>query len=351
MSGWKRIHHRGAVETKTFWLHYGLCLAQVLVLVAYFLPWELVYGDLTYKILINWAYSRLTHDLPTNQAFFMVSLITCFMASIASFLITVFMLAMNRRYILALRASSSLTSLAVVGPLLYIHHVSWPDGLDLSNLSPAIGEMASGWFIALFSGSAAFLLTLYMYHVSCKSVQGSRNTIRPSLARLHRTPLVWVSILIVVFGCVITAVGFFLTWNSGSAYIFWGDRHVSYSISGFETSPLMYLVPIAAVLSSSLLILSLFTGKVKNPVSSQAVLNILIVAFALTLFWGLAFGEYRFFGVDLPLSVAKLQVGWYLCVIGQSIILAFMLLVHRVRSAALINDMALPSKSISEPTP
>lgn len=352
MSGWKRISHRGAVKTKAFWLRYGLCLAQVLVIVAYFLPWERVYAQVPYPGgLLETMYSELTHNPTQLKALFNASLIVCFTAAIISFLLAMFVLTKKREHASVLRASSMLTSLAIVGPLFFLHwYLPWPIGsTDLSHLWPLISEMAIGWYIALFSGLVAFVLALYLYHEACRALREDSDLREGRLSRIRKTTFLIASFLIIVIGGIAIVTGFLLTWNSGSASSMYGQT--SYSNSGFETSLLMYLVPIAAVLSSSLLILSLFAAKIKNPVSSHAVLNIQIIAFGLTLFWGLAFGEYcsgtAYFGA---VFAAKLQVGWYLCVIGQSIMLVFMLLVHRVRSAALNNDMALPSKSTSEPT-
>lgn len=320
-------------------------------MVAYFLPWERVYAQPPYPDgLLATMYSELTHNPTQLEALFNASLIVCFIAAIVSFLLAMFVLTKKREHASVLRASSMLGSLAIVGPLLFLHwYLSWPIGsTDLSQLLHLITEMAIGWYIALFSGLVAFVIALYLYHEACKASNGDSDLREGRLSRIRKTAYLIASFLVIIIGCITTVAGFLLTWNSGSASSMYGQ--ISYSNNGFEISLLMYLVPIAAVLSSSLLILSLFTGKTKNPVSSHAVLNILIVAFALTLFWGLAFGEYRSIMVGGVL-VAKLQVGWYLCVIGQSIMLVFMLLVHRVRSAALGNDMALPSKSVSEPTP
>ncbi|MCJ2512186.1 MAG: hypothetical protein LN409_02375 [Candidatus Thermoplasmatota archaeon] len=254
------------------------------------------------------------------------------MAAIISFLLTVFMLAMNRGQVLALRASSLLASLAVVGPLLYIHRLlSWPLGSDLSDLSPAIGEMAIGWFIALLSGSAACVLALYLYHEVCESSGIDCDSREHPPVKSYGTPLSFASIFIVTFGAVTTVTGFFLTWNSGSASTIMGQD--SWSNNGFEVSPLMYLVPVAGVVSCALLILSLFVRKTRSPVLFLATQNLLIVTLALTLFWGVAFGEFRFIGVGMVFA-AKLSLGWYLCVIGLSIMLVSLFLHQRFRSTA-----------------
>jgi len=275
----------------------------------------------------------------------MVSLIICFTAAIISFLLTVFMLAMNRRQVLALRASSLLTSLAVVGPLLYIHRLlSWPLGSDLPDLSPAIDEMAIGWFIALLSGSAACVLALYLYPEVCESSGTDCDSREHPPAKPYGTPLSLASIFIVTFGAVITVTGFFLTWNSGSASTIMGQD--SWSNNGFEVSPLMYLVPVAGVVSCALLILSLFVRETRSPVFLQATQNLLIVTLALTLFWGVAFGEFRFIGVGVVFA-ARLSLGWYLCVIGLSILLVSLFLHQRFRSTASGSRKIWRSKSTS----
>jgi hypothetical protein len=347
MSGWKRISHREAIKTKAFWLRYGMCLAQVLVIVAYFLPWERVYAQVPYPSgLLETMYSELTHNPTQLKALFNASLIVFFTAAIISFLLTMFVLTKKREHASVLRASWMLSSLAIVGPLLFLHwYLPWPIGsTDLSHLWPLITEMAIGWYVALFSGLVTFVLALYLYHEACRASREDSDLGDGRLPRTRKTTFLVASFLVIVIGCIAIVAVFFMVWNSGSASSMYGQT--SYSNSGFETSLLMYLVPIAAVLSSSLLILGLFAGRTKNPVFSQAVLNTLIVAFALTLFWGVVFGEYRHLTVS-HLFTAELQLGWYLCVISQFIVLSALFLYHRLWFAISGDGITLHSENAS----
>jgi len=350
MRGWNRTSLKSAVKTKTFWLRYCLVLAQILVTVAYLLPWRRFYSGLPYpdRELLEWMYSELTHDPSTSQAFFIASLITCFMAAIISLILT--LLALIRREELApvLRVSSMFSSLAIVGPLLYLHWcMPWPFGsADLSHLWPAITEMLIGWYIALLSGSVACALSLMLYRDARKASRES------TLARIHGTIFSCVHLLIIVICCAVIVAGFFLTWNAGFStgpgLSEWRDDIFPYSNSGFEISLLMYLVPFASALYTGLLIFDMFVRKATNLKSRQLSQNLLIVAFGLTLFWGLAFGEYRFFGVDTPLFVAKLQLGWYLCVISQLIMLVSAVSFHNLHFTTMAHRKPLHFKGAWE---
>lgn len=319
---------KGTVKAKAFWLRYCLALAQVLVIVAYFLPWERIYASISYAGPLELLYPSLMDGPSSGLTFYTaIALFICFTAAIISLLLSMFAIAKKREHTVALRASSMLNSLALAGPLLYVHwELPWPIGsADLSVLWSALDEMVIGWFIALFSGSAACLLTLGMYHEACKSNDGNRNSIRLSPAKSHTASLFWVSIPIIVFGCAITVAGFFLAWNSGSASSLYGQS--PYSNNGSEVSPLVYLVLVIAVLSTALVILCLFVRKMSGLVILQFAQDLLIVTLALTLFWGLVFGEYRTMTVGAVFA-AKLQLGWYLCVIGQLIMLTSVILFH-----------------------
>lgn len=313
-----RASRRNHFNARTFWLRYGLCLAQVLVVVAYLLPWERVYADFTYEGLISWVYSRLTHDPSTHQALLMVSLIICFMAAIVSFLITIIVFVKKNERTSALRASSMLTSIALAGPLLWIHGHLPQSGSGLSELSHSISEVGIGWFIAVLCGSAACLLSVY---ISC-GVGG--RTEKGVLSKEHSRcePSVACFFLMPVF-MIVTILGFFLPWSSGSMTSWWSQ--FTWSVSGFEVSPLMYLVPVAASMSVVSLIPGDSVDMMRGRVFSELAGNLLAVSFALTLFWGLAFGEADSLVPDAYRN-ADLQLGWYLCTLGLLVMFVCMLL-------------------------
>lgn len=351
MSGWNRTSLKGVVKTKAFWLRYGLCFAQILVIVAYLLPWERLYPGAPYPDygLLEWMHSRLAHDLSASQAFFIASLISCFMAAIISLALTLPALTGREGCAAFLRSSSILSSLAIVGPLLFLHRCQPPPvgRVDLSHPWLLFEDTAIGLYIALLSGLTACVLLLILYRDACKTSRDRSQMRESPLARIRVTTFSFAYLFIIVTCCVTTVVGFFLTWNAGSASGWVGDP-LLYSNSGSEISPAMYLVPLAAVLYTWLFILDTYITKPKSLALDQASQNLLVIAFALTLFWGLAFGEYRFFGVDTPLFVAKLQLGWYLCVISQLILLVSAVSSYDIHFAAAAHHKPQRLKGASE---
>lgn len=342
MAGWKWGSLKGAVKTKAFWLHYGLALAQTLVVAAYFLPWRGYHSTYYHHPLIEWLYPRLMDGQSEGVALFV-----CFVAAVTSLLLFMFTVVKKGEHVAALRVSSMLNSLALVGPLLYIHLVLPADGSGWRDLMSAIDEMAAGWFLALFASSIAGLLALYIYLEACRSRERDHDSNLLLRAKSPKTTLILASFLIISIGGIVAIVGFFLSWNGGVISSLWFNH--SWSNYGFEVSVLMYLALIGVVLCFVLLILSFFVRQTMSLAFLQTAENFLIVGLALTLSWGLVLGNLSVFIPDYYLN-AELQPGWYLCVIGQSTMLVFMLLVHRVWFTALNNDMALPSKNSSEPT-
>lgn len=191
----------------------------------------------------------------------------------------------------------------------------------------------------MIAGSAACLLAMYMY------IESSRAFIRAGLQKTSPFPA---SILIIAFGGIVAMVGFFLSWNSGSTSSLWFDT-VSWSNYGFEVSVPMYLIPIGVVLSFMLLILNLSVRQMMSLVFLQITQNFLTVGLALALFWGLAFGEFEALIPDYYIK-AKLQPGWYLCMIGELMMIVPMLLGRRFREAASGNLKSLNQQGAAEST-
>lgn len=346
---WSREALATAVRTRAFWIRYGLCLVQVLVIVAYFLPWGRTYAGNPYPPsgLLEWMYSAFTHDPTTHETFFIASLLTCLVAAVISLVMVVIALTKSREHASALRVSSMFSSFAVVGPLLYLHrYLPWPLGSgDLSHLWPLITEMSIGWYIALSSGSATCVLALILCHDACKAPEGGTVKGRGASFRVQSTTFVLACLLVVVAGCVTAVIGFLMTWSSGSVYgLGGGDEY--WSNEGLQVSPVMHIVPIAAVLSIGLTMLSLSIIRMRNKVFAQVAENLMILTLALTLFWGPAFGDFDPVGID-QVWVGRLQLGWYLCVIGQSAILVFMFLLDRFWYVASSDNRALRLDGVS----
>ena len=309
MSGWKRISPRRAFKERAFWLHHGLILAQVFVIVAYFLPWrQSIDGTIYDEGLLEWIHIRLTHNPSMSQVYLSVSLIVCLGMAIISSLFTLVSFVKKERRASAMRASSMLNSIAFVGPVLYLHRFLPQSGSGWTELSHSIDGVGGGWFIALVCGLTASLLSLCLYRDACKcgDVDCNSKELGHNLSSVTR-------FFIAPVFMIVTILGFFLPWSCGSMTSWWAQ--VSWSVSGFEVSILMYVVPSASVLFLTSSMIGDIIGKVDSRVFSQAAHNLVAFAFALTLTWGLAFGEYRSMIPD-AYRIASLQLGWYLCTSG-----------------------------------
>ncbi|UCE91307.1 MAG: hypothetical protein JSV90_07810 [Methanobacteriota archaeon] len=254
----------------------------------------------------------------------MASLIICFMAAIVSFLVTIVSFVKEERRASAMRASSMLNSIALAGPALYLHSFLPQSESSWAELSHSIDEVGGGWFLALLGGLTASLLSLCMYRdafkcgeVACHSKELGHSW--SSMTRFFIAPILM----------IVTILGFFLPWSSGSVTSWWAQ--VSWSVSGFEVSILMYSVPAAAVLFFAPSFINDIVGKADLRIFSQAAHSLVAFTFALTLTWGLAFGEYGSMVPDVYRN-ASLQLGWYLCTIGLLVMLVIALAPSRPNS-------------------
>lgn len=257
----------------------------------------------------------------------MISLLVCLATAVISFSLIAYGTIRSERVLTVLRTSSLLNSVAIAGPLLYTHIQIWPNS-SLGDFWSAIGDLGIGWYVALICGIAAGLLIIREYDVASSSIQ----TGYPSEMRTtsKHSDVYYLLALGLAIAAGVAAIGGFLsTWTSGSVGSFWAED--SWSTPGFEVSPLMYLIPAAVIISCALAAMTLSIGEIRGSVLLLIAQNLMITSCALTLSWGITFGEF-----DAPIpdmfTRSQLQSGWYVCVISQLILLVSLSLIRRLHS-------------------
>jgi hypothetical protein len=323
MRGWNRTSFKDAVKTKALWLRYCLCLAQVLVVVAYFLPWF----DGRWSIdegPIIWACSVAAIPIPSHILPAFVVIILGLAAALLSLVLIAMTCLLRSNSVRMLSTASLLNSLAIACPLFYPPGWDpsyWPDTWD------AVRYASAGWYMALLLGFVVGLLILRMYNGIDRPdrirypVEGVPLRLFPALGGVT---------LLFAAGMILAVDGLFHIWGSGTVYIL--QSFSSWSSSGLESSPAMILVPIAAISVLTVFVLDRVFDDGRMGVFQLAAHSAFVTAFALSLLWGFATYEQQWSTGDpygSYTSVVQLHSGWYQCIIGESAILLGILL-HRI---------------------
>ena len=299
---------------------YGLVLLQTLVLIGYFLPWYQSADGLLLRI-----YSDLTHDSYNHVIILDSLLIACFIVTVVSLALTLYMVGRDGREIPVLRVVASLSGFAIAGPLIYVQVLLGFEP-EWSDLRDRLGELGVGWFLALPFGLCAGILALYMLKQTYNSVRRGP----PATVGLFWGPrgIPRSVILMVLFasGVAVAVMGYFQSWNSMASVTMFGTT--TSTGSGVDMTPLMCLVPLAAILAFALLLLGQSIKGAGGLALMSAAQSTLVTGTTLTVFWGAAIGEYETSWRSGSLESA-LQTGWYVCMLGQVFALVCLMLMQR----------------------
>jgi len=322
MRGWDRTSLKGAVKRKAFWFRYCLCLAQILVIVAYFLPWF----DGRYSIdegPVIWV-SKIATPVPDHILPAFIAIIFGFAAALSSLVLVEGSCLFRPNSVRMFQAASLLNGLAIACALLYPpgwYPAYWPDVWD------AVMHAGIGWYMALIFGFGASILALLTYNEIDKSAESRSIPEGISLRRYRESPSSWAVMFLVVAGVALVLRGFFLVWGSGTIHILNSFR--TWSSSGVESSPAMSLVPIAALSVLTVLVIDQVLTDRRMGLPRLAASSAFATAFALILLWGYATYEQQWSTGDpygFYSSIVQLHYGWYLCVAGELIIALGLLL-------------------------
>lgn len=290
-------------------LHVGIFVAQALVAVSYFVSWHRFATD----ALMVRVYSQLTHDPASHTLVLMVTLIVCFVATVAGAMFTAYS-GFSRGSPSHVRASSLLNSVAIAAPLMYLQ-TSLGLNSDWSDLFQALSSMGVGWFMAMSFGTSAGAGTLYLLYRVCGPTGEGHAARERRLARPYGLSAYLASAAVVILGTLMVVIGFYQTWYSGTFTSIWRSTGF-WSYTGIETSVLMFVVPACSALASALFIASRWMGRGKRLVCQLACESLLLTCLSLVVSWGLFFCDAHMGASDFFLSVDKLGIGWYLSVVG-----------------------------------
>ncbi len=291
---------------------------------AYFLPWSS--GE---DGLLIWASSELMGDITRYLAPLLASAIICFVAVLASLALALCALLSKSRGSHFVQAASLLNGVAISGPLLFYpgwllrSRSDWPDYWQ------AIDGADVGWFLTLLFGSGAWVLFLLAFDEVSREAEKHVPPRRASPRFALRSNYTLATLLPATIGAAVAVIGYAQTWGSGTEYVI--NTNMSWSRTGFDSSPPMILVPVAAVAWCLALLVRQFMRDGGIAALLLASEGALVAALTLTLFWGIAVWEHEIWPIDPYGSYAStttLEKGWYMSVAGQSIIVVSMLLHH-----------------------
>jgi len=298
-------------------LSYLLALLQVLVLVGYFLPWH-SYGE----AMLAEIYSNLTPDSSESMVPMGIPLIACFVATAVSVLLVIHAVWSVDRTASAMRAVSLLTGFAVAGPLVYAQRLMGASP-EWSQIPSLFDTQALGWPFAVVFGAAAGFVALYAYGQIGRSSMMERPSARGSLISSGNGPIGVILVTLCAFGAAIAVAGYFMVWSSGKTTS--GAGTTEWTDGGLDLTPLMCIAPLVAVVAATLSLDRLVTRRTGMDVLLLAAQGLIVTGLSLTLFYGVILGEG---GWSVMGGVAgwTLQPGWYVCVLGQALALACLLL-------------------------
>lgn len=312
-----------AERPKARLIAYGLVLLQALAMVGFLLPWYKRHDALLMKV-----WSDLTHVSSEAAKDLGISLIACFIVMAAALTLAVYAIGPDIRRTRSLNISFLLESLAIAGPLMYFqamfHEVQvWSDA------SYWFGLMGLGWYMTLLCSVGACVLALHLFNRQCVT---ARTRPVPDCGPPERSKMTISAMIIaaaLISGVIIAVVGYFMAWRSGTVFTMFSSTTVSRT--GADEAPLMFLVPVTSILALALALTGeLFRDRI-GPILVSSAQCVLVTGLTFTVFWGVIIGDW----VLTSRSVwgeYSLQSGWYICVLGQVLALACVMLSGRIWS-------------------
>ena len=228
--------------------------------------------------------------------------------------------------------SASLMSCIVIAGPAWFFRLPGPlqDSFDAMR---RLEELDVGWYLALIAALVGTVATGYGYLRETKESVREPAGVTSHTEKRRRERCETITLALVATGALMVVVGYYGVWTSYSLEAAWSDNPVVREVTGEDFTYPIVLIPASAFLS---LVFLAGCMALRRDICSTVRLfgeGSSVFALALALFLWFTWPEFHHFSRSTWMQDPELGWGWWLCVAGETMMLAALLWTGRVRRA------------------